>query len=235
MQKHVRQLRYNYYDMQLMRVFTHYREISGENSDGFRFRTLLQFGSSWDIVGSVVMKNPGSANFKSPEPIKDEELLSPLMKFDDGQNDDSWYEFKADNTMRCIASMFTEYFQRNTSRPLEGVVQIFNLFYIKDVNLHAGLDKLQRVGNLDIIDFDIAHLKAPIYFGFSNLGKAPKLRENAERFFNKALKQGMRNKDANFFKNKFPHPLYLMLYGKNREDIKMERLKFYQNTLTPTK
>ncbi len=143
MQKHVRQLRYNYYDMQLMRVFTHYREISGENSDGFRFRTLLQFGSSWDIVGSVVMKNPGSANFKSPEPIKDEELLSPLMKFDDGQNDDSWYEFKADNTMRCIASMFTECFQWNTSRPLEGVVQIFNLFYIKDVNLHAGLDKLQ--------------------------------------------------------------------------------------------
>ena len=45
----------------------------------------------------------------------------------------------------------------------------------------------------------------------------------------------MRNKDADFFKNKFPHPLYLMLYGKNREDIKMERLKFYQNTLTPTK
>ena len=89
-----------------MRVFTHYREISGENSDGFRFRTLLQFGSSWDIVGSVVMKNPGSANFKSPEPIKDEEQLSPLMKF------------KADNTMRCIASMFTECFQRNTSRPL---------------------------------------------------------------------------------------------------------------------
>lgn len=89
------------------------------------------------------MKNPGSANFKSPEPIKDEELLSPLMKFDDGQNDDSWYEFKADNTMRCTASMFTECFQWNTSRPLEGVVQIFNLFYIKDVNLHAGLDKLQ--------------------------------------------------------------------------------------------
>lgn len=217
-----------------MRVYTHYRQISETNSEGFRFRTLLQFGSSWNIVGSVVMKNPGSANFKSPDQIKDEDLLCQLRKFDDNEEVAPWYEFNADSTMRCVASLFTEYFQKNHSRPLEGVVQIFNLFYIKDANLYTGLEKLQKNGNLDIVDFDIQHLIAPIYLGFSNLGRSPKLRENAERFFNEARRKGMRNIDADFSKNRFTHPLYLMGYGKNKESSKIERFKFYQNTITPS-
>lgn len=42
-----------------MKVFTHYTKITEQEE--FRWRTLLQFGESWDIIGSVVMKNPGSA------------------------------------------------------------------------------------------------------------------------------------------------------------------------------
>lgn len=33
---------------------------------GFRWRTLLQYGNSWEVIGSVVMKNPGGANFRHP-------------------------------------------------------------------------------------------------------------------------------------------------------------------------
>ena len=43
-----------------MKVFAHYYD-SDETGNNYRWRTLLQFGASWDIIGSVVMKNPGSA------------------------------------------------------------------------------------------------------------------------------------------------------------------------------
>lgn len=40
-----------------MKVYTHYYKI--DDNEGLRWPTLLQFGKSWDIIGSVVMKNPG--------------------------------------------------------------------------------------------------------------------------------------------------------------------------------
>ena len=43
-----------------MKVFAHYYD-SDETGNNYRWRTLLHFGTSWDIIGSVVMKNPGSA------------------------------------------------------------------------------------------------------------------------------------------------------------------------------
>lgn len=49
-----------------MKVFTHYTKI-GSTSDGIRWRTILKFGNSWEVKGSVVMKNPGAANFKRPD------------------------------------------------------------------------------------------------------------------------------------------------------------------------
>lgn len=50
-----------------MNVYTHYRTITP--SIGFRWRTLLQFGDGWNIIGSVVMKNPGSAYFANEAPL----------------------------------------------------------------------------------------------------------------------------------------------------------------------
>ena len=38
-----------------------YAEFINDESLIFRTRTLLQFGDSWDLIGSIVMKNPGSA------------------------------------------------------------------------------------------------------------------------------------------------------------------------------
>ena len=39
-----------------MKVYTHYNKIA--NTDmGYRWRTLLQFGNSWDVIGSIVIPN----------------------------------------------------------------------------------------------------------------------------------------------------------------------------------
>ncbi|GIJ93186.1 hypothetical protein CAPN002_04040 [Capnocytophaga stomatis] len=47
-----------------MKVYAHFFEEKGEKEVQYRWRTLLQFGDSWEIIGSVVMKNPGSAESK---------------------------------------------------------------------------------------------------------------------------------------------------------------------------
>ena len=55
-----------------MKVFAHYMGNEKDwnlSEDGFqyRWRTLLKFGDSWNVIGSVIMKNPGSA-----QPLKSE-------------------------------------------------------------------------------------------------------------------------------------------------------------------
>ena len=38
-----------------------YAEFIDDNGLLFRTKTLLQFGDSWDLIGSIVMKKTGSA------------------------------------------------------------------------------------------------------------------------------------------------------------------------------
>jgi hypothetical protein len=45
-----------------MKVFA---EFVVENGIEYRTKTLLQFGNKWNLIGSIVMKNPGSAFPKS--------------------------------------------------------------------------------------------------------------------------------------------------------------------------
>ena len=47
-----------------------YAEFIEENGILFRTKTLLQYGDSWDLIGSIVMKNPGSA--KPGVPLNEE-------------------------------------------------------------------------------------------------------------------------------------------------------------------
>ena len=44
-----------------MKVYTHFYLMDENTAIGFRWRTLLQYGNSWEVIGSVVMKNPGGA------------------------------------------------------------------------------------------------------------------------------------------------------------------------------
>ncbi|MBO5824912.1 MAG: hypothetical protein J6Q93_08170, partial [Prevotella sp.] len=84
-----------------MKVYAHFREKDGVM---YRWRTLLQFGNSWQVIGSVVMKNPGSAYPLTPnQPVSDMFILPELQAIDDSE---PWYEFKPDITMSCITRLF---------------------------------------------------------------------------------------------------------------------------------
>ena len=69
-----------------MRVYTHY--FKDENTGiECRWRTLLQIGESWDCMGSVYMKNPGSSIYQEVDaqgraiPIQNADTLALLEAF----------------------------------------------------------------------------------------------------------------------------------------------------------
>ncbi len=174
-----------------MKVYTHFFPIGNEQ---FRWRTLLQFGNSWDIIGSTVMKNPGTSSPISK--VDDSQITSQLLKFDNSKED--WFEFSVDSTMACVGDLFAFYYNKQSSKELNGVIQIFNLFYLKDGNLFNALKKdkasqcfFRFSCENDILQYDLNHLKMPIYLGFADLAFNKRYRNKAEKFFEESIKLGM--------------------------------------------
>lgn len=129
-----------------MKVFAHYF-YDNKNDVEYRWRTLLKIGDSWEICGTIFMKNPGSSITKDANkfPIQDKSLLEILRKFDDKNSSlsSSWYEFTIDNTMMCVEKLFETYYVTHQKR-LNGVIQIFNLFNIREADLKKS--KRQKQG-----------------------------------------------------------------------------------------
>ena len=203
-----------------MRVFAHYYsdEVTGIE---YRWRTLLQLGDSWDVCGTVVMKNPGSS--RPTCPIGDSELLSNLRRFDSANNYTGygWYHFSVDNTMGLVRKLIEAYLVA-PNKPVEGIIQIFNLFNIRDVDLNKGLEKIKASQGEPILmttDDDINNLVPPIYLGWGNLKNNKLFKSNAEKFFEKA-KQNASYLDQDYSKNPFYHPQYLLVYGNKRDRCK---------------
>ena len=212
-----------------MKVYTHFYNVG---KDSFRWRTLLQCGDSWNIIGTVVMKNPGTAAPKSI--VDDSKTLSNLSKFD--KSNDDWYEFSADSTMNCVGELLAFYYDKHSSKELNGIIQIFNLFYLKDENLLSALKKDKysswcRFGSgQEMLAYDIKNLRMPIYLGFADLAFKKKYSESAECFFNEAKKLGMNYCCPEFNCNKFIHPQYLMLFGKNKDECVRVKNCFKNNS-----
>ena len=214
-----------------MKVYAHYyndKEVKNE----YRWRTLLQFGTSWNIIGSVVMKNPGSA---SPlKCIREENLLDKLYSF---SNEYEWFEFSADNTMQCIEALFRCYYRHNTKdSDLNGVIQIFNLMNVKDPNLEIAIERNKRTTHSFsvTIERDVNNLVAPIYLGWGGLGFSSMFVENAKIVFKKAIESfNCKYLTETFEDNVFYHPQYLMTRGKKHPKSQYLFNAFCQNTRNP--
>jgi len=195
-----------------MKVYTHFYLMDENTAIGFRWRTLLQYGNSWEVIGSVVMKNPGGAKFKSPthQAIDDAETLRQLRHFDESK--DKWYEFGSDTTIDCVGDLFAFYYDLPRREDLNGVIQIFNLFYIKEADLSKALVYSEATSNTfrfadeeNVTNYDIEHLVPPVYLGFGNLAWHKRYNQKAEQFFNAAInKCGMKYLDPIFQHNFVP-------------------------------
>lgn len=222
-----------------MRVFAHYSKFESQAGKlyEYRWRTLLQFGTSWEVIGSIVMVNPGTSSPLTPDqPIKDDELLRHLHLFD---SDDNWYEYTDDPTLRFVRTLFRMYQETQYGNSeLNGVIQVFNLLNIRESNLKEALEKNQEVVHpfSKTVDKDITQLIAPVYLGWGkSMKNIPYLREDEEKFFNVVYNE-MDGKylHADFNKNNFYHPQYMMGRGRNRHCSKYLLQAFCQNTTTPS-
>ncbi len=207
-----------------MKVYAEYFE---ENNLKFRTNTLLQFGDSWDLIGNIVLANPGSA-----EPIKSlnidtEGYLKKFYTQYKYKNDfkiGNWYEFAPDQTMYRIKKIFNgEYI--GVAKELNGVIQLFNTFNIKNQDLKEAIK--QSNINSDLL-FSIGIEKyfhnKPTYFGFSkDVLEHDLLRPIAKSIFDNSNSIIKEIYNPCFEDNKFYHPTYI-----NRA-INQHHFQWYKN------
>ena len=212
-----------------MRVFAYY---SKEDEIEYRWNTILQFQESWEVIGTVIMKNPGSAY-----PLQTEISDSTLEMLNNFDSSDDWYEFKEDNTLLLIGKLFEELL----GKELNGVIRVFNLFNVKDQDLNKALVKLSqnKASKCFTVDNDIKHLCNPIYIGWGDLWKDKRLEFVAQKYFNAAanlnsqrwyLSHHLEDKD-----NKYSHPQWLMGRGAHTLFSLLHRARFRVNSPMLTK
>jgi hypothetical protein len=213
-----------------MKVFAEFIE---EDGISYRKTTLLQFGDSWDLIGSAVLKNPGSA---TPEKVVGDQQFNNIELFYPTESlvQGNWFEFKADNTMYCIESVFNGTLIGKT-KVLNGVIQLFNLFYVKDPNLLKA--RLHITGN----DSEHLYMKPeeliplfkdkPVYLGwFKEYLQLEILRVNALKIFD-FVGERCTIYHSEMDKNLFYHPQYLCRSRKNLSQHTQNMLTGFYNQL----
>lgn len=206
-----------------MRVFAKYF-----TKEGFEYRknTLLQFGTiddpdSWKLIGSLFLINPGSAEPINKNMCIDGYELNKILKFLPNEKKcNDWFEFKDDPTMRWIESLFSGKYI-NKSKPLKGIIQLFNLFNLRDPDLENAIVKMaENKENVQMFSYreDLELIEdKPVYLGWGLKGKSDEiLREFSENIFNKIKSESANQylKDK-FEDNSFYHPRFInMSYKK---------------------
>lgn len=208
-----------------MQVYSHYH--IGEQNIAYRWRTLLQFGNSWDVIGTTFLQHPGTTT--PTDAVKDADTLAHLTALGN-ENASTWHTFKPCPTMRAIASLFTE---RNGGKELEGVIQIFHL-----TNVCGGEKKTAtydpKYAYTSSIDNTL--LASPIYLGWGDATKLLlHLRTIAHQVFSLATAPAFDlHYLTNYFeKNAFVHPLSLMVTNKDAFESVLFRRCFLENTTKP--
>ena len=121
-----------------------------------------------------------------------------------------------------------------------GVIQIFNLFNIREADLSQALHLYDEASPcvyeqqanpppsslisppssilLSTTEQDISQLKGPVYLGWGPLGSDGRFRQKAQMIFD-AVKDRMNYLNPDFDSNPFFHPLYLMQYGAKKPEV----------------
>ncbi len=190
-----------------------YAEYFVEKGIAYRRNTILQFGESWDLIGNVVLANPGSAvplSEISTESFNRVTNFYRSFRSSNELNFDNWFEFSVDPTMLFIKKIFGgDYVERR--RELNGVIQLFNTFNIKNQNLQEAVKQIGFESDL-LFSYGIEkyfHNK-PTYFGFSNqVLNNPDLRKVAIQIFKNASTDVRKIYRNEFSENSFYHPMYV--------------------------
>ncbi len=216
-----------------MKVYARYFT---ENNINYRRNTLLQFGNCWNLIGSIILINPGSAKPISENKL-DDSVLTEISKLTGLNRPDDWREFNSDPTMGWINRIFNNSYI-NEGKQLNGVIQLFNLFNLRDADLSSALKTYKESDSIHLFstDDDIKQCgDKPVYFGWGNTGKSKDvnfkiLRQKAEYIFD-CLKSNNRYLLPEFDENSFYHPRYIQMSSK-RPNVQALLNNFSENTNT---
>jgi len=209
-----------------MKVYAEYFE---EDGLVFRTNTILQFGDSWELIGNIVLANPGSASpfaKVSDSTIDNLELFYSKFRNKENLILENWYEFSPDQTMQRIEKIFNGgYLQKN--KELNGVIQLFNTFNIKNQNLEEAIHQIDINSNLLFsVGIEKYFHDKPTYFGFSSAVLDHEvLKPIAENIFNNSSNKIKNIYKSEFGDNSFYHPTYI-----NRA-INQEHFQWYKNSI----
>ena len=201
-----------------MNIFAEYFEI--ENRRGI---TLLQFGESIELIGSAVLKNPGSA--KPLRSINNIELntVNTFFKNTHKKNipsGDCWYKFAKDSTMIQLERLFNGSLLANEKYiQLNGIIQLFNCFYYiteKSKDAEKIFQEYYKNKKEFIFNESEYFLDKPVYFGWGETGLNGKYKKIAKYIFDEYMKNGIHKDlyESNFEENCFSHP-YSFSFIKN--------------------
>jgi len=205
-----------------------YAEFVVENGVEYRTKTFLQFGNSWNLIGSIVMKNPGSA-FPEKAISNDVWYLLNENKLVLESDQNSWFEFKSDSTMGFIERIFNGYYTSNQIE-LNGVIQVFNLFNIRHKNIPIAKQLAQQNDSVylypkvnEVID---AFQNKPVFLAwrweYLNINKS-----FAENIFENVKSSNFMYLKSDMVDNHFYHPMYINTAYK-REEVKSTLSSFIQ-------
>lgn len=190
-----------------------YAEYFIENGMTYRMNTILQFGDSWELIGNIVLANPGSAEPTKSMNDVDKKRLEVFYK--NYKNDalldlPNWYEFSADPTMKRVEKIFNGAYV-DQAKKLNGVIQLFNTFNIKNQDLEEAISQID-INSSKLFSKGIEkyfHDKTT-YFGFGkDVTSNETLRPIAENIFNNSSVKVKNIYNNDFSKNSFYHPSYI--------------------------
>ena len=185
----------------------------------YRKDTLLRFGNSHNLIGSIILINPGSASIVQGK----EADLGFICKFFKENhnlpvpgNINEWKEYNPDPTMGQVEKIFSGWYinanhngEYCNKRELNGVIQLFNLFDIRNPDIGAALVQQRLADSLQGLFCEHAQLaNRPVYLGWGNPGlygfpsETQSIFNDMDLSINTYLKPALRD-------NKCYHPGYI--------------------------
>lgn len=187
-----------------------YAEYFTEDEINFRKTTILQFGNSFELIGSAILKNPGSS---LPINDLDQNETNQIKKAYPTIPIANWKKFSDDATMKCLEKIFNGYYI-NQQKPLSGIIQLFNLQYIREKDISKArvlFNSSNSKHKLPEYEEIISLIKdKPVYLGWFNEPKKLKLEEVknfSTQIFNYLKEKNSSYLNKEFKNNKFYHPM----------------------------
>jgi hypothetical protein len=206
-----------------------YADFTQKKGIDYRKRTLLQINGGTKLLGSAVLINPGSAA-PLTNPF-DGKFVKEFFKSNHAEElnaINTWKEFSVDPTMKQLVKLFDGSYATGNPIKLEGVIQLFNCFYIREPNLVKANEK--NKDNKEHIFKEYKYfLNKPVYLGWGKTGKTDdKIKDTARNIFD-----NYQNKPTSIYKlpfeeNPFYHPRYVNIAYTRNQEVKKVAADFFK-------